>query len=903
MGDGFADIVEGAQIADALLAQDKLHFHWGLSPAQITALANEAMVRNKASIDSVVANHKAGGPLTLDNCVKPLTDAIAEYNVLISNANLHMDVSTNEAARDAGEAAEAKNSAYKKEMWAREDLRAVLVAFSETSEAKALTGEWKRFLEVKLRDFEREGLRLEPPEAKKLQELQATILSLQKQYDSNFRADNTSLLFSPNELNGCPESFLEKHMQPDGKVKVSFAQQFDVLDDCTVAETRRQVGQICSHWCQGFSQNKPILEELAARRHERAQLLGFKTYQDYATATSMAKTGGEVQNFIADFKDKAMGITKANLAELKALKAEHEGGEPELFEWDRTFYCKLLEKKEYGVDHEAIKEYFPVDAAINGGLGIYEEVLGLKFERELSMEGAAVWSEDVKAYRATNASDGKVIGFVYLDLHEREGKYDGELCINVQDGCMLHNRWQLPVALVLTSFAKATDTKPALLSHGNIKSFLHEFGHAMHHLCSEAELNVFSGIRVEMDYLEMPSQTSENWSYQPEALRRMSHHFKTGEPLPSHMMESLLRSFKANSAIKTFGGMWFLARSAIDQAIHTSPSVDVGHIASEIWNDFMGIKAPTGSNMGPERHLADKNYGAMFYSYLWSQVYSTDVFSRFEKEGIFNPATGAAYRKEILAPGGSRDGMDSLIAFLDRKPSVDAFLKARALPTDTSKEAQAEAAACEQAEAAAQATEVRDLILDLLQDDDSDVRAGAVEAIKNLPPAAHDALREDFFSLLKHHEHDGVRTSAAQAIAASRSARRPLACIDNPPPVLPPKQAEIPEYVRALVRELESDDKDARWQAGRTLLDDPRIIGTSFVAAQMAHPNSKVRLTMIKLFGQLPAALLSANVGHLQSVVATDEKAHVRQAARNVLRKLETNTKSSATSPRGRGHC
>ena len=496
--------------------------------------------------------------------------------------------------------------------------------------------------------------------------------------------DKTSLVFTSDELNGCPGSFLEERKLPDGKIKVSFPDYADVVPNCTVAETRRRMEQSCSVSARAFSQNKPILQEIVMLRHKMAEVLGFKDYPDYATQTSMAKTGKAVQGFITEFKEKATPMLKADLAKLEALKAEHEGGEHEIFAWDREFYCKLVEKTECSVDHEAIKEYFPVDAVIEGALHIFENLLGLKFEHETSMEGDAAWHDDVKAYRVTDTASKKLLGFIYADLHQREDKFDHECCFDAQDGCKIKGQWQVPVALILTSFAKATDTKPALLSHANVTGFLHELGHAMHHLCSEAELNDFSGMNVEMDYLEMPSQMFENWAYQPEALRLMSRHYKTGEPLPDGMMESLLLSSKANPAIKNFGAMWWVARSAIDQAIHTAPSKDVGLFAQQIWADFMGVKASPGTQPGPVRHMANADYGAMWYSYLWSQVYSADAFSRFEKEGIFNPATGAKYRKEILAPGGSRDGMDSLMAFLDRQPSVDAFLKAKGLSADTS---------------------------------------------------------------------------------------------------------------------------------------------------------------------------------------------------------------------------
>ena len=425
----------------------------------------------------------------------------------------------------------------------------------------------------------------------------------------------------------------------------------------------------------------------------------------------MAKSGSAVQSFLSELEQKLKPILDADLDALKQLKAAREGGgDMQILESDRVFYMKLVEETKYGVNHAAIKEYFPLDTVTFGLLDIFQELLGLKFERELTMEGSAAWHEDVKAYRVLDKSSGDLTGFFYLDMHPREGKADCEQCIAVQNGCMLNTKWQLPVAAVLCQLTKPTAEQPRpLLSHSEVESFFHEFGHAMHHICSKAEIDIFSGMMVEGDFLEAPSQMLENWAYQPAVLRRISSHYETGAPIPDDLLTALTESRKANAGIWT---TYEVARSVFDQvrgtflsllpkphpdssplllrqAIHTMPSADTAAIYNRIWPETLGILATPGTNQSCRfAHMGDPWYTGMFYSYLWAEVYSADMFaSRFEKEGIFNPVTGASYRKEILAPGGSRDGMDSLKAFLGREPSVDPFLKMKGLlaePTESS---------------------------------------------------------------------------------------------------------------------------------------------------------------------------------------------------------------------------
>ena len=235
-----------------------------------------------------------------------------------------------------------------------------------------------------------------------------------------------------------------KRKQEDGSFKCTLDKpDFDtIVGECKVADTRKKVEVAYNSRCKEV--NTPIMEKIISHRHKKAQLLGYSSHQDFVVEECMAKTAANVRAFLSDFGWKLQPAVKSDLAALKALKAQHEGG-GEIMEYDRAFYCKMLEATKCGVEHEALKEYFPLDTVTAGLLGIYEGLLGLKFERELSMEGAAAWHEDVKAYRTTDTASGKLVGFFYLDLHPREGKFGHCACFYLQNGCQVGGQRQLPI--------------------------------------------------------------------------------------------------------------------------------------------------------------------------------------------------------------------------------------------------------------------------------------------------------------------------------------------------------------------------------------------------------------------------------------------------------------------------
>lgn len=262
-------------------------------------------------------------------------------------------------------------------------------------------------------------------------------------------------------------------------------------------------------------------------------------------------------------------------------------------------------------------------------------------------------------------------------MHPREGKYGHAACFGLQPACQLTSGWQQPVAAMVCNFPKPTADRPALLEHGDVETFFHEFGHVMHQLCSKAQLAMFAGTSVERDFVEAPSQMLENWVWQPEALFRMSKHHETGEPIPAALLQALIDSRNANAGILN---MRQIMLASFDQAIHTAESADTEAVFAQFCRDLMKVPATPGTNMAASfGHLAG-GYDAQYYGYMWSEVYSADMFkSRFEAEGIFSPVTGMSYRNEVLAPGGSRDAADSLRAFLGRDPIQEPFLVSKGL--------------------------------------------------------------------------------------------------------------------------------------------------------------------------------------------------------------------------------
>ncbi|XP_041360068.1 thimet oligopeptidase-like [Gigantopelta aegis] len=652
---------------------------WKITPAQIEQSSKELIDKMKKIYDDV-------GKLTpeeasYDTVVKVLADADCFYAVKRNNLDFLQHVSADKDVRDASVQADKKLSEHDVEMSMLQDVFGSVLVFKERNKDKT-SAEAQRYVDRLIKLGKRNGLHLPQTVQDQIKEIKKRLSDLSIDFSKNLNEENTILEFTKDELVGLPEDFIKtlEKAEPSGKLKVTlkYPHYFPCMKKCRNPETRKKMETAFNSRC--IKENTKILEELTKLRHKKAQLLGFPTHAAFVLDMRMAKTPEAVKSFQEVLTKKLQPLKEAEMKlflEYKQEECKRYGYEfdNKINYWDYRYYMTMTEEKKYAVDHNKLKEFFPMEVVTKGLLGIYQDLLGLKFTK---MKGVETWQADVTMYSVTDVANNNLLGYFYLDLFPREGKYGHASCFGLQPGCLLPDgSRQVAVAAIVTNFTKPTADQPSLLRHDEVKTYFHEFGHAMHQICSRVDFALFSGTHVERDFLEAPSQMLENWCWEREPLNRMSSHYKDGCPIPDQLLEKLISSRIANTGIFN---LQRILLSKFDQTIHLKEEVDTAATLAEMTKEILGIPCSEGTNIAASfGHLAG-GYDAQYYGYLWSEVFCMDMFSsRFKKEGIMNKTVGADYRRCILQPGGSLDGDVMLRNFLGRDPQQDAFLASKGL--------------------------------------------------------------------------------------------------------------------------------------------------------------------------------------------------------------------------------
>ena len=422
----------------------------------------------------------------------------------------------------------------------------------------------------------------------------------------------------------------------------------------------------------GRFDNSALMDEMLELRHEQAQILGLPSFVDVSLATKMAKSSDDVERFLVDLCSRARPRAQAELDELKAFTRDN-GGPADFQVWDFSYYAEKLKHHKLGFSEEELRPFFQAPQVIRGMFALVERFYGIRVEETREL---ATWHADVTTYLLREA-DGTPIGHFYLDPYAREDKRNGAW----MDECVGRRRsrdsLQRPAAYLTCNFAPPLPGQPALLSHDEVLTLFHEFGHGLHHMLTRVDEAAVSGIRgVEWDAVELPSQFMENWCYEPSTLRGFARHWQTGSPLPDALLAKLMASRTFHAALATLRQVEF---ALFDLRLHRDYDPVRGARILETLAEVrreVSVLPPPAYNRMPNSfsHIFGGGYAAGYYSYKWAEVLSADAFAAFE-ESDFAEQTGRRFRDTILAQGGSRDALDLFVSFRGREPSLEAFLK------------------------------------------------------------------------------------------------------------------------------------------------------------------------------------------------------------------------------------
>lgn len=552
------------------------------------------------------------------------------------------------------------------------------------AQAATLSPARQQALKHWIRDFVLSGAELQGAARDRFAAIQEEAAELGQKFSEHVMdaTDGFAHYASAEELAGVPADVVanaraaaEAEGKAGHKLTLHFPSYFPVMqyaENRALRETlyRAYVTRASELGAQPELDNSALMQQLLMLRQEEAQLLGFKNFAEVSLVPKMAQSPEQVLDFLRDLAGRARPYAEKDLAEMREFAAANLGL-AEMQAWDQAFVAEKLKEARYAFSDQEVREYLTVPRVLSGLFDIIQRL----FDVSIIESQAEVWHESVKFYRLERA--GQLIGQFYLDLYARPGKRPGAWMDEVR------SRWarpegqlQTPVAQLVCNFASPAGDKPALLTHDDVTTLFHEFGHGLHHLLTQVDELGVSGISgVEWDAVELPSQFMENFCWEWEVLQQLSSHVETGEPLPRALFDKMIAAKNFQSGLQTLRQIEF---ALFDMRLHAEPGQEqaVQQLLDEVRSE-VSVNPPPAFNRFQHSfsHIFAGGYSAGYYSYKWAEVLSADAWSAFEEEGVFNPATGRRYLQSILEAGGARDAIDNFKAFRGREPRIDALLR------------------------------------------------------------------------------------------------------------------------------------------------------------------------------------------------------------------------------------
>jgi len=675
-----------ADSSNPLLDTEGLPAFSKIKPEHVVPAIEQLIAENRKLLDELLDKHSS---YTWENLIEPFEAASDRLSKAWSPVSHMNSVVNTDALREAYNACLPKLSEYGTEIGQNERLYRAYQQIHDSPEFARLSQAQQKAVKDALRDFKLAGVSLPEDKKRRFKEINQRLSELSAKFEQNVMDATdawSKLVTDEAELAGIPATAKANFRQNAERkglqgwlINLEFPSYYPVLTYADNRELRRELYEAYTTRASeigpnpGKWDNLPLMEEILALRHEKAQLLGFANYAELSLATKMAGSTREVMDFLNDLAARAKPKAEEELRELKEFAAKAFGA-TELQAWDIGYYSEKLRQSRYQVSQEDLRPYFPVNRVIQGLFEVVRRLYGLEIAE---VSGVDTWHKDVRFYEIRD-QQGNVRGQFFVDLYAREKKRGGAW----MDECRVRRRTaagvQLPVAYLTCNFTPPVGDEPALLTHDEVETLFHEFGHGLHHMLTKIDVAAVSGINgVPWDAVELPSQFMENWCWEREALDLFARHYQTGETIPEALYQRMRAAKNFQSAMQTVRQLEF---ALFDFRLHLEYDPARGGRIYDILKEVreqVAVVQPPAFNRFPNSfgHIFAGGYAAGYYSYKWAEVLSADAFSRFEEEGIFNRETGESFLRNILEQGGSRDAMELFVAFRGRKPTIDALLR------------------------------------------------------------------------------------------------------------------------------------------------------------------------------------------------------------------------------------
>ncbi|HIJ23815.1 MAG: oligopeptidase A [Gammaproteobacteria bacterium] len=653
--------------------------------------AIEALLKeNRDAVDQLLSNEASYQWESLVQPLEEMEDRLGRVWSPVSHLN---SVKNSPELREAYNRCLPLLSDYATEMGQHQGLHNAFREIAESENYRMLEPSQKKIIENALRDFRLSGIDLPIEKQQRFREISQSLSQLTSRFGENVLdatnqwekliTDESLLAGLSDAAKAMARQTAEQRGQEGWLFTLEFPSYIAVM---TYADNRQLREELYEAYVTRASDqgphdkgldNTPIMEQILQLRHEKAKLLGFDNYAEYSLSTKMAETADQVIRFLEDLAQRSLGVAKQELEELRQFAKERDSLE-ELQSWDLTYYAEKLKEQCYSLSEEALKPWFPVDRVLEGMFEVVHRLYGITIQEQ---QGVDLWDQEARFFSVTDR-EGALRGQFYTDLFARPQKRGGAW----MDDCITRRKMadgvQVPVAYLTCNFTPPIGEAPALLTHDEVLTMFHEFGHGLHHLMTQIDFPSVAGIGgVPWDAVELPSQFMENWCWQEAALPLFSGHYQTGEPLSKEKFEQLLasRNFQAGMAM-----VRQLEFALFDFKMHLEydPQKAQGngeqvYAALDVVRDQVAVMKPPSFNRFPHSfsHIFAGGYAAGYYSYKWAEVLSSDAFAHFEENGIFDADTGLRFLASILEQGGSREPMELFIEFRGREPQIDALLR------------------------------------------------------------------------------------------------------------------------------------------------------------------------------------------------------------------------------------